>query len=203
MTRLANGRRVPDANVWTGELVPYPLAFAWHSAALDVRLSYLDPSGEDWMFDVLWARHGQDRSGRHKWRAVNALRQRAMMIEHRCMVCSKPVAEPGERIPWLFHTDPETTGDGARLTNLPPTCWECIPEALDTCPPLRRRSRVCTAASSKPFGFVVDLYAPGEDETAARVERDAMVTLSSPLLRFALAKQLWVALDDLQDAARP
>jgi hypothetical protein len=202
MTRLDNGWRVPDANVWTGELIPYRLTFVWDDALRDVRLSYLDPVNDDRMFEVLWAQHGQDRSGHHKWRGVNALRQRAMMLEHSCMVCSRPATVDG-RVPWLFHTDPERIAGGELLTNLPPTCRSCIPEALETCPPLRRQSRYCTAAGSRPYGIVADLYSPGDDATAVRVKRDVMLPLTSPILRFALAKQLWVALEDVQDASLP
>jgi hypothetical protein len=204
MTRLANGWRVPDANVWTGELVPYPLTFAWDDTAQDVRLSYLDPADEDWMFNVLWPRHGQDRSGRHKWRGVNAIRQRSMMLDHLCMVCTAPATE-ADRISWVFHTDPGVNAAGELVTNIPPTCRSCIPEALATCPPLQRQSRVCTAAGSRPYAVEVDLYMPGPtDESAVRAQRGAIVEAENlPVLRFCLAKALLVAVDDLRDEPIP
>lgn len=199
--RTRGGMRIPDANAHKGELVDYPLEFAWDPDAADVRLSYLDPRQSDWMWGVLWARHRQDRKGGHTWKVINALRQRHAMLHHLCMVCSQPAADRG-RIWWLFHTDPEMVlGRPERITNIPPTCMECIPEALSTCPPLKRRSRVCTAAGSAPFGVTVDLYAPGDSgATAVPMAREVSVPFGqAEVLRFALAKQLWVALHDLRD----
>lgn len=201
MSRTRAGLRIPDANAWRGELVDYPLAFAWDAAAADVRLSYLDPRQPDWRLGVLWARHGQDRTGRPTWKAINALRQRRAMMRHLCMVCSQPATDEDGRIWWLFHTDPEATPDGRLITNIPPTCRECIPEALATCPPLQKRSRVCSAAGSTPFSVIADLYAPGSlDPHAVRVAREVNVTLDRvALLRFSLATQLCVTVDDVRD----
>lgn len=201
--RTPAGWRIPDQNLWTGELLHDPLTFVWDERAKAIRLSYEDPADDDWEHGLLWLRHGQDRSGYHQWKAINTPRTRRMMAHNLCMVCSGSAVHHG-RIRWLLHEPPILTPDGTPATNVPPTCLGCTPEALVTCPRLREQPRIVSAASTRTYGVRVDIYAPDEGDPvpARRVLKDADIPLlpenRNPLL-FALGKQPLVALLDMRE----
>lgn len=208
MRRTRGGRRIPDQNLWTGELLDLPLWFGWDPAAGDIRLTYADPRDGDWEHGVLWLRHGQDRSGDYRWKAVNTPRTRVMMREHLCMVCETSCVREDGRVWWLFVHDPDVGPAGAPVTNLPPTCRMCMAEALATCPRLSARARVVTVAGTSPYAATVDLYAPGEGDTlplpAVKARHEVIVTLGNgnAWSHYALGKQLWLTLHDLRDEPR-
>ncbi|MCP2364303.1 hypothetical protein HD597_011323 [Nonomuraea thailandensis] len=157
---------------------------------------------------MLWLRHGQDRSGAYKWKAINTPRTRVMMREHLCMVCTGPCRRKDGRTWWLFVEDPATTPDGMPITNLPPTCPDCLDEALETCPRLIERARLVTVAGTRPFAVTADLYEPGEGFPAPAVKaRHELHIQYGPdtayWMRFALGKQPWLALEDMRDESVP
>lgn len=206
MNRTKGGLRIPDQNLWTGELLDLPLWIDWDLTLQDLRLTYADPRDDDQEHGVLWLRHGQDRSGDYKWKAVNTPRTRVMMREHRCMVCdSSCVRDDDGRIWWLFVNDPETAPDGTPITNLPPTCRACMDESLATCPRLIERFRVVSVADTEPYAVTADIYRPGEGDRlplpAVKVRHEAIVTLEkgNGWLPFALGKQPWLLLYDMRD----
>ncbi|NRQ40064.1 hypothetical protein HII36_50810 [Nonomuraea sp. NN258] len=202
MTRVTTRLRHLDQNLRTGEVRHDPLAFAWHERTETLRLSYEDPTDNDWWYGVLWLRHGTDMTGRHLWKAVNTPRTLAMMTRHLCMVCSASCMRNDRRIWWLLVGDSSHAPDGTPITNLPPVCEGHISESLATCPRLLERSRLISVAGTAPYAVTADVYAPGADDGPTKVLHEQHIILSeenAPLLRFALAKQLWVTLDDLRD----
>lgn len=204
MNRTKAGLRMLDQNLWTGERRDDPLRFVWDPAADTIRLAYLDPVDGDWEHGALWLRHSQDRTGRFLWKAINTPRTRVMMRDHLCMVCSSSCVRPEDgRIWWLFVNDPDTTPDGAPITNLLPTCPACIPESVKTCPRLVERSRVVTVASAEPYAVTADIYKPSElDEMPVKVAHEVNIAYGQghdALLPFALGKQPWVLLHDMRD----
>ncbi|GAA4936270.1 hypothetical protein GCM10023334_045160 [Nonomuraea thailandensis] len=207
MNRTRNGLRIPDQNLWTGELLDLPLFFDWDPIVEDIRLSYSDPTDDDWDHGLLWVRHGLNRAGKFRWKAINTPRTRVMMREHLCMVCSCSCQRPDGRYWWLFVNDPDIAPDGTSITNLPPTCGACIPESLATCPRLAERSRVVSVAGTSPYAATVDLYEPGPGDSlpvpAVKVCHEVNVLLDkgSEWLRYALGKQPWLMLHDLRDEA--
>lgn len=201
--RTRRGLRIPDQNLWTGELHALPLVFGWDPAVGDIRLSYLDPSDDDFEHGVVWVRHKQDRSGLYRWKAINTPRTRVMLREHLCMVDSAPCVRDDGRISWLFRDNPVLSPDGTPITNLPPTCLDCIPEALKTCPRLVDRFHSVTVAATKPYAVTADLYMPGElDATPVKFAHEVSIPYGhghDRLLRLALGKQPWVRLIDMRD----
>ncbi|TMR94341.1 hypothetical protein [Nonomuraea basaltis] len=80
-----------------------------------------------------------------------------------CQVCGSPAADPEmRRIPWALTSTvfERIAPDGGR-TNAPPTCWSCIPKALEECPMLREDFAVYTVAGATSTGVLADLYEPG------------------------------------------
>jgi hypothetical protein len=207
VTRTRGGLRIPDQNLWTGELVDLPLTFVWDSAIGNIRLSYLDPSDDDWQHGVLWVRHGQDRAGYPRWKAINTQRTLEMMANHLCLVCSGSCVRDDGRIWWLFVEDPDVAPDGTPMTNLPPTCRACMRESLQTCPRLVERSRVVTVASTSWYAVTADLFMPSElDEMPIKAVHEVNIPLTgenASLLQVALGKQPWVLLHDLRKESTP
>ncbi|MFI9552663.1 hypothetical protein [Nonomuraea endophytica] len=206
-TRTRRGLRIPDQNLWTGERRALPMAFRWDPAVEDIRLSYLDPADDDFEHGVLWVRHGQDRSGLYRWKAVNTPRTREMLRDHLCMVDSASCVGDDGRIWWLFVDDPASAPDGMPITNLPPTCPACIPESLKTCPRLIDRFRIVSVAATEPYAVTADLYMPSElDETPVKFAHEVNIPYGQGhdrLLRVALGKQPWVRLIDMRDEGAP
>lgn len=196
-------RRVPDQNVWTGELIEHALTFAPDPATGRLRLSYEDPQDGDWEHGLLWLRHGQDRSGQPKWKGVNTPRTRQMMAHHLCMVCTGSAVHHG-RIRWVLTQDPDVTPDGNPITNVPPTCLACTPHALKVCPRLTGQARVLSVGWTTPFAVTADIYSAdyGDPIPAVKVIHQANIPYTREnrhKLPFALGKQPWVALHDMRD----
>lgn len=203
LSRTSSGWPRLAQNLWTGELRNDPLDFRWDPALHSVRLSYTDPRDEDWEHGVVWVRHGLDRSGVFKWKAINTPRTRRMMAEHLCMVCMGSCVRSDGRIWWLFVNDPEATRDGTPITNLPPTCLDCIPESLQKCPRLVERSRVVTVAATLPYAVTGDLYvASSLDDMPSKTAHEITIPYAadySGILPFLLGKQPWLCLLDMRD----
>lgn len=197
--------RVPYITAYSDELAPHPLAFLAHPEATDgARLSYADPIPQDWQLGVLWARQGIHRRGRPEWKVVNTIRQRRCMLHLLCQVCGQPAADPVDsRISWVLADDPGETSAGAGYTNAPPTCASCVPEAIASCPRLRRGAAVYSVGSAEPYGIIGDVLRPSLPRPV-EVERNVVIGLDSfRRLEYALAKQMLVVLEGLRREPTP
>lgn len=192
--------RVPYITAYSEELAPHPLEFLAHPEATDgARLSYADPIPQDWQLGVLWARQGLHRRGHPEWKIVNTIRQRRCMRLLLCQVCGQSAADSWSgRISWVLADDPGDTSAGAGYTNAPPTCAQCIPAAIASCPRLRRGAAVYSVGSAEPYGIIGDVLQPSP-QRPVEVERNVVIGLDSfHRLEYALAKQLLVVLEDLR-----
>lgn len=192
---------MPYVTAYDSESIAYQLALAPHAGTTNgVRLTYVDATDQDWRFGALWHRHGLSRVGRPLWKLVNTARQRRCMLYGLCQVCGGSAVEDG-RIWWLMPEPPAVDGVGQPFTHVPPTCRSCIPEARLLCPRLRAQSPVYTTRTCEPYGVVADLYRPAAGRTVVMVQRAVEVGLEAFRdLEYALATQLIVALDDLQES---
>ncbi|MGW4411755.1 hypothetical protein ACWEJ6_47575 [Nonomuraea sp. NPDC004702] len=192
---------VPYITAYDGEDVDYQLALASHPEATNgMRLSYVDAVPTDWMFGVLWHRHGLSRAGNPDWKRVNTRRQRRCMLHALCQVCGRSATDGDSLIWWVMAEPPGTTPAGRPFTNAPPTCPACIPAARTLCPRLRRRALVYTARDIEPYGVVAEVFKPVGPRLIAAGQVVEMPLDAFRELDYALARQLLVALDDLQPA---
>ncbi|TDC02866.1 hypothetical protein E1267_28215 [Nonomuraea longispora] len=202
---MTTSLRVPYITAWSEETVPHPLGFAWSDEAAGLRLTYADPQPQDWMYGVLWARQGLSAHGRPEWKLVNTLRQRRCMLHRLCQVCGASAVDPvSGRISWLLADDPSGKPGTAGYTNAPPTCPSCIPQALASCPRLRRGAVIYAVGDCEPYGVVGDMFEPSGRRGVVQIQRNASIPLDAfQRLERALAKQLLVVLNDLHRAPTP
>jgi hypothetical protein len=191
---------VPYVTAYDGESIAYQLALTPHAGTTDgIRLTYVDSVETDWMFGVLWHRHGMSRFGRPLWRLVNTARQRRCMLRRLCQVCGQSAEEDG-RIWWVMPDPPATTSVGQPFTHVPPTCPACIRKSRLLCPRLRPKSHVYTTRDCDPYGVVADIYRPAAGRTVIVVQRAVELPLEAFRdLEYALATQLIVTLNGLQE----
>ncbi|MET7331499.1 hypothetical protein [Nonomuraea sp. NPDC005650] len=157
---------VPYTIAYANELVEDPIGFEWHNDEL--RLAYLHhPRRSDWINGVLRGRSLDLRDrpearGSERMRKLNVLRQWKCMDDLLCQVCGKPATDSDTgRTPWLLvETVFEATGTDSGRTNAPPTCWSCIPKALQECPMLQDKATLCTVETALSAGVLADLYRP-------------------------------------------
>lgn len=199
MTTAPTRLRVPYVTAYDGEDVAYRLALAPHPESTDGRrLSYADPAETDWMFGVLWHRHGMTRTGSPQWSLVNTVRQRRCMLRALCQVCGGPATDENGLIWWVMAEEPGRAATGEPFTNAPPCCRPCIPEARELCPRLRRSSQVYTARGVEPYGVVAEVYRPIGRNLLAAGQTTELPLDAFLRLEYALAKQLLVTMDDLR-----
>lgn len=196
---------VPYITAWSGERLPYRLAFETHPEAAGPRLTYTDPTWYDRLYGVLWARQGLSRTGRPEWKLVNTLRQRRAMLHSLCQVCGQPATDPGTaRTWWLLADDPSDTDQGDGYTNAPPTCRACIPQAVVSCPRLRRSAAAYTVTGHEPYGVLADVFTPRPDGGCERVDHNVEIPLEAfTRLETALAAQMLVVLHGLRREPLP
>lgn len=199
--------RVPFVIAHAGEVAPQPLLFVQKSGG--PRLVYDDQRRADTNLGVLRARVLDTREGAPQWRMLNTLRQWRCMTKTLCQVCGRVATDPETgRIPWIttataFEAIPGDPRGG--FTSAPATCWDCIPESLDTCPRLHVSSAVWTVAGAEPAAILADMYAPGPGGRAVHTgDHNVLIHLDEPnLLRRALATQLVVRLRDMRPVHSP
>jgi hypothetical protein len=174
--------RVPHVIAWSGEVVQPDLCFEWADEAGGLRLAHRDPHPDDRPYGVLRARVGLERGGEPQWRLLNTIRQWECMEQLLCQVCGEP-AQDGDRIPWVItETGYRATGDDSGLTNAPPTCRTCIPDAL-----------------AEPTAVLADLYWPRDEDAVWLGWRNEQILLEEFVrLQWALATQLVVELVDMR-----
>ncbi|MEQ4718136.1 hypothetical protein [Nonomuraea sp. B19D2] len=181
---------VPYTIAYAAELVDDPIGFEWHAGQF--RLSYLPPRPGDWVTppaqwrgepaQILRGRvrdlHSKpDKRGPERMRKLNTRRQWRCIDKLLCQVCGGPATDPETGlIPWLLaQTVFEGTGENSGRTNAPPTCWDCIPKALEQCPMLADAPIQCTVTSVKPAGVLADVYAPGIARAGVLTAHNAFV----------------------------
>ncbi|WP_327583373.1 hypothetical protein OHA25_47245 [Nonomuraea sp. NBC_00507] len=159
---------VPYTIAYANEEVTDPIYFEWHNH--EYRLTYSKAQRGDWMHGILLGRVGElrdkpERRGSERMRKLNRRRQWRCMDKLLCQVCGGRASDSETgRVPWLLvETVFEETGEDSGRTNAPPTCWSCIPKALEECPMLQDKAILCTVASVTSAGVLADLYAPGID----------------------------------------
>ncbi|MFI7105620.1 hypothetical protein ACIBK9_04880 [Nonomuraea sp. NPDC050227] len=166
---------VPYTIAFANELVADPIAFEPFAGRL--RLAYQPsqpgdwirpPAAEPWRPDILRARTRDlrdkpDQRGPERMRKLNTRRQWRCMNKLLCQVCGGPAADlESGLIPWpLTKTVFERTGLDSGRTNAPPTCWSCVPKALEQCPTLRTEFTLYTVRAVESVGVLADLYRPG------------------------------------------
>ncbi|MEO3798277.1 hypothetical protein ABGB14_49480 [Nonomuraea sp. B10E15] len=167
---------VPYTIAYANELVTDPIGFV--SYAGRSRLSYLPSKAGDWVDHhaaklgsvggILRARtrdfrDDPARRGPERMRKLNTRRQWRCMDKLLCQVCGESVTGfVSDLIPWaLTKTVFERTSLRSGRTNAPPTCWACIPKALEECPMLHEDFALYTVAAARSVGVLADLYRPG------------------------------------------
>lgn len=193
--------QVPYVTAYDGEDLDYALALAPSLEATDgIRLSYADPVDTDWLYGVLWHRHGMSRSGRPVWKLVNTNRQRRCMLRLLCQVCGQSARDSNGAIWWVMTEPPTPTGVGDLSTNAPPTCRRCIPVARRSCPRLRESMHIYTSTAAEPYAVMADVFKPSGRGVVLVREVTEVPLDAFHDLEYALAKQLLVKLEGLQPA---
>lgn len=197
--------QVPYITAWSGEAVDARLTLRWHPEAGGLRLSYRDEVAQDRMWGVLWARQGISRQGRPEWKLVNTLRQRRAMLRSLCQVCGQTATDHHTgRVWWILADDPSDTSTGDGYTNAPPTCRSCIPNAIASCPRLRRSAAVYTVGASEPYGVLAGVVQESTSNGDVVLKKNVCVALDEfARLELALATQLLIVLHDLRREAAP
>lgn len=167
---------VPYTVAYANELVSDPIGFVPYAGRM--RLSYLPSKAGDWVSHdaarlgsvggILRARTRDLRDdpakrGPERMRKLNTRRQWRCMDKLLCQVCGEPVTgSVSGAIPWaLTKTVFERTSLRSGRTNAPPTCWTCIPKALEECPMLHEHFSLYTVTAVRSVGVLADLYRPG------------------------------------------
>ena len=199
MSAVETGFRVPFVIGFTGE-AEQRHRLVWLASLGRPRLAYAPfPRRGDYNHGVLRARQGQGRTGRPDFRTVNTRRQWACMEKLWCQICARSAVDPDTgRIWWLLSaTDNEDVG--GVYTNAPPTCPACIPEAITSCPHLRRNAAVFTVSACTPFGVRADVFEPLLPPVMP-VQRNVVLTFDDDALPHAVARELLVRLHDVRPA---
>ncbi|TYB69781.1 hypothetical protein FXF51_06345 [Nonomuraea sp. PA05] len=192
---------MPYITAYDGEDIPYQLALAPHAEATDgQRLSYVNAVPTDWMFGVLWHRHGLSRAGNPEWKLVNTSRQRRCMRRNLCQVCGQSAADEDGRVWWVMAEPPGRSALGEPFTNAPPTCRTCIPMAQRLCPRLREGCQVFTVRGVEPYGVVAEIFRPVGGKLLIRDTTTEMPLDAFRDLEYSLARQLIVKLEHLRPA---
>lgn len=201
--------RVPYVIAWSEEAVQQKLVFVQHKLTGAVRLSYVNPRSTDWVHaeTILRARVRVHRGGEPMWRMLNTRRQWECMEYLLCQVCARPARDPDGRIPWVVSDTvfkPLDPSGETALTNAPPTCRECIPEALGLCPQLRKSSTVYTVGDVRQVAVLGETFRPRRNGKAVQTGHNIEVGLEeSWRLPYVLATQLIVKMYDIREETPP
>jgi hypothetical protein len=157
-----------------------------------VRISYEDERPDDRIDEVLWQREFDSPGlGEPIWADVHSHRQRSCQIEGRCQVCGEVMAAP-----WLWLIPPYLAqrGDhGSVITDVAPTCQDCIDTAMTVCPALRRvPPRLLEVRDYRPVAVFGDLIHPGRNGRLVHTQGEAR--FDSPAIQHVMARQMIVEL---------
>ncbi|TMR90370.1 hypothetical protein [Nonomuraea basaltis] len=169
-------KTIPYTIAFANELVMDPIGFVPYRGRM--KLSYLQPKAGDWVtgpavpgrssVEILRGRvrdlrDRPDKRGPERMRKLHPRRQWRCMDKLLCQICGEPATDPETGvIPWaLTKTVFEQTSPSSGRTNAPPTCWNCIPKALEECPMLQEDFTLYTVAGRTSAGVLADMYRPG------------------------------------------
>ncbi len=129
------GLPVPWITRWTTEaLLPGP-RMGLRPTPGGVRLSFEDERPEDRIDGVLWLReYSSPGFGEPMWKDVHSHRQRQAQVEGLCQVCGRTMTP----LQWLIPPGLSHRENGSLITDVAPTCQECLEKALILCPSLRQ-----------------------------------------------------------------
>lgn len=132
---------MPYAVRWTSEVLsPGPqLVPRLDGPDGRMRLSFHDEVPEDRIDGVLFLREGDSPGvGEPMWADVHTHRQRRCQVEGRCQVCGQVIE--GRVTPWILpYGQLASRVGGTIVTDVAPTCGDCIAVALRHCPHLGRK----------------------------------------------------------------
>ena len=198
------GQVVPWVSRWSGERDDDELRIAKNLTTGALTLFYEDTADPDHDENrdergVLWARDRQDRSGWPEFGQVNALRQRACMLERLCQVCGQPITESPIR--WLMGPQHLYTVQGRYVTMSPPTCERCAELSKELCPHLSTKgSRLLLVQRYEIWGVYGEAvwFEAGD---VVRSDPHAGISFANPdhPLSGVLAKQLLVSFTDFTE----
>jgi hypothetical protein len=155
------GVPVPWIARWSAEVVSPRPAFGFWITADGMRVTFLDERPEDRIDGVLWLRENDaPGQGTPDWATVQSHRQRACQVEGRCQVCGRVIDE--RPVTWLIPKIPmRKTTTGTIITDVAPTCTDCLQLARVSCPYLLAKDHVAFNVydwrPSAVFGDVIDL----------------------------------------------
>ncbi|WP_113700634.1 hypothetical protein [Nonomuraea lactucae] len=187
---MSGYQTIPYTIAFANELVADPIGFVAYAGRL--RLAYQPSQPGDWvgshavkvrgMGGILRARtrdlrDDPARRGPERMRKLNTRRQWRCMDRLLCQVCGVPATDPDSGlVPWLLtKTVFEQTGLDRGRTNAPPTCWSCVPKALEECPMLREDFTLYTVTAAQSAGVLADLYRPGVLRTVTLAAHNVFV----------------------------
>ncbi len=162
---------IPYVIAFANELVTDPITFEPYAGRKRLAYKHSKPgdwfrfqSAKSWGPGILRARirdlrDNPAKRGPERMKKLHVRRQWRCMDKLLCQVCARPATD---LIPWLLtRTTFEATGPQSGRTNAPPTCWGCIPKALEECPMLLSSVSLCTVKEVRPAGVLADMYRPG------------------------------------------
>lgn len=114
---------------------------------------------------VLWARTTGPMTGRPDYRHMHPRRQLKAMTQMLCQVCSRRASRTAEGTLFLHVRPTPGTVDAdwpeGQLTDQPPLCLPCAPQAAKHCTPLSRHGTVAVrAGATEIFGVIGTIYYP-------------------------------------------
>lgn len=129
------GRPVPWATRWTGEVAEDPMTFLPTPEGPIITYPDGAVNRDEWGF--LWRREGAGRKGEPQFAELNAYRQKQSMRGPKCHVCGRKL--PAGPITWLLPKNALSVSPEGRVTTIsPPTCTGCVLLGRELCPHLRR-----------------------------------------------------------------
>jgi hypothetical protein len=155
------GVPVPWIARWSAEVVTPKPAFSVWITSQGAQVGFTDESPQDRIDGVLWMRERDlPGVGDPEFKVVHSHRQRAAQVEGRCQVCGRIITE--RPVPWLIPKILMQKGSrGSIITDVAPTCEQCLNLARVTCPHLLSRPYIIVDVKDwRPaglFGDVVEL----------------------------------------------
>jgi hypothetical protein len=155
-----------------------------------LRLSYEDERPEDRIDGVLWMRENSSPGfGDPLWREIHSHRQRQCQVEGRCQVCGE-LMDP---LLWLIPTLLLTRSKDSLITEVAPTCVDCVEKALLLCPALHRSNTIlCEVFNYRPHSVFGDTVYASRGGGMRHLQGD--VELHGAGIHHVMARQMIVEL---------
>lgn len=132
------------------------------------RVSLRDPVGFRYYRGLVWQAEPDLRGvGTPLWAQVHTGRAAAAMERSLCQVCGRVATRADGTTPWILAVRREPRGDGTLVTEDPPTCDDCVDEALASCPALHH-PMVLDVAAHDLVGWAAAVHSPDTGWTDSR-----------------------------------